>query len=273
MTSAALGPSIRVGCQTYSWQMSLDTYRGRVGHMAAVAAGAGFGGFEPEVIMLGDGWSASALRSELDRHGIALAALCLAESWLGPAETEAEAQAADRAIEAVALTGGVLNLCQLPGADRAGLAQRQRNALACLAAVSGRAADRGVRCTFHPNSPDGSVFRTAEDYEILLAGLPERVGFTPDLGHIVKGGMVPLEVLSTYRDRVDHVHYKDIDPAGDWAPTGLGVIDFAEVTRYLAETGYAGWIVMEDESPQAQADPDGAARRNAEYARVTLGLR
>jgi inosose dehydratase len=152
-------------------------------------------------------------------------------------------------------------------------ARRQRNALACLAAVSARAADRGVHCTFHPNSPAGSVFRTAEDYDVLLTGLPGRVGFTPDLGHIVKGGMEPLEVLRTYRERVDHVHFKDIDPAGNWAPTGTGVIDFAAVTWYLAGTGYRGWIVMEDESPQAQADPDGAARRNAEYARATLGLR
>lgn len=272
MTSPASG--IRLGCQTYSWQMSIGTYRGRVGHMAAVAAGAGFSGFEPEVIMLGDGWSAGALQAELDRHGITLAALCLAERWAGPAETPAEAQAADRAIEAVALArGGVLNLCQLPGDDRAGLAQRQRNALSCLAAVSARAADQGVHCTFHPNSPAGSVFRTAEDYDVLLTGLPERIGFTPDLGHIVRGGMQPLEVLATYRERVDHVHYKDIGPDGEWAPTGAGIIDFAAVTQFLADTGYRGWIVMEDESPQARTDPDGAARRNADYARATLGLR
>jgi inosose dehydratase len=266
-----LTSGIRLACQTYSWQMSIDTYRGRVPHMAAVAARAGFAGFEPEVVMLGENWSPHDLLAQLSALGIKLAALCLVERWSEPAETEQEARAADQAIEAVAMSPGtILNLCQFPGTDREGLAQRQRNALTCLSAVSGRAADRGVHCTFHPNSPAGSVFRTADDYEVLFTGLPDRIGFTPDLGHIVKGGMQPLQVLMTYRDRVDHVHYKDISAAGEWALTGTGVIDFAEVTRYLAGSGYQGWIVMEDESPTAAADPDGAARRNAEYARATL---
>jgi inosose dehydratase len=239
--------------------------------MAAVAARAGFAGFEPEVIMLGDDWSARGLLAQLQRYGMELAALCLVERWSGLTETEQEARDADRAIEAVAKSPGtILNLCQYPGPNRDGLAERQRNALACLSAVSARAADRGVHCTFHPNSPTGSVFRTADDYDVLLTRLPEPIGFTPDLGHIVKGGMQPLEVLATYGERVDHVHYKDISRTGEWALTGTGIIDFAAVTRYLARTGYAGWIVMEDESPQAQADPDSAARRNAEFARATL---
>jgi inosose dehydratase len=264
---------IRFGCQTYSWQMSIDTYRGQVAHMVATAAAAGFHGFEPEVVMLGDGWRAGDLLSELDRHDLRLAALCLVESWAGRSETPAEAAAADQAIEAVAAApGALLNLCQLPGTDRRDLAQRQRHALSCLAAVAARAADKGVRCTFHPNSPGGSVFRTAADYEVLLNGLPDDVGFTPDLGHLVRGGMDPFDVLTTHRDRIDHVHYKDIAANGSWAPTGAGVVDFPAVTRYLARTGYTGWIVMEDESPQAQADPDGAAARNAEYARTVLTM-
>jgi inosose dehydratase len=251
--------------------MSIDSYRGRLGHLAGIAAEAGFAGLEPEVVMLGDGWEPTTLLAELDRHGIALAALCLVENWRGAGETAAEAANADRAIEAVAMSPGtVLNLCPAPGADRRDLAERQRNTLRCLAGVAARAADRGVHCTVHPNSPAGSVFRTAADYEVLLDGLPAGVGFTPDLGHIVKGGMQPLEVLMTYRDRVDHIHYKDIDAAGNWVPTGTGVVDFVAVTDYLVGTGYSGWIVLEDESPQAEADPDGAAARNAEFARNVL---
>lgn len=262
---------IRYGCQTYSWQMSIDAYRGKVAHMVATAARAGFAGFEPEVVMLGEGWNAEDLLAELGRHNMNLAALCLVERWRGPVETPVETAAADKAIEAVAMSpGSILNLCQYPGYDREDLAERQRNALACLAAVSARAADRGVHCTFHPNSPPGSVFRTADDYEVLLNGLPERIGFTPDLGHIVKGGMEPLDVLTAYRERVDHIHYKDIAADGSWAPTGAGVIDFTGVTEYLAGTGYDGWIVMEDESPQAEVDPDGAVARNGEFARGLL---
>lgn len=262
---------MRFACQTYSWQMSLDAYRGKLDHMVATAAAAGFVGVEPEIVMLGEDWTPGALRAAVERHGVALAALCLVQLWRGAEETAEEARAADMAIDGVAaIPGAILNLCQLPGGDRRDLLDRQRNAIACVAAVSERAADRGVHCTFHPNSPPGSIFRTAADYRVLLDGLPGQVGFTPDLGHVAKGGMRPLDLLTTYRDRIDHIHYKDVDAAGEWAPTGDGEIDFVGATDYLARTGYQGWIVMEDESPRAQLDPDGAAVHNGQYVRTVL---
>lgn len=262
---------IRFACQTYSWQMSLATYRGRLDHMIGVAARAGFTGLEAEIVMLGEDWTAEALRDVLDRHGIALAALCLVCDWREEAETDEERHLAERVIDAVkSIPGAILNLCQYPGPDRRDLADRQRRALSCLAAISRRAADRGVDCTFHPNSPPGSIFRTATDYRILLEGLPAELGFTPDLGHIVAGGMDPLDVLRTYRDRINHIHYKDRAAEGEWAPTGEGTIDFPAVTDYLARSGYSGWIVMEDESPNAEADPDRAVMNNGSYARAVL---
>jgi hypothetical protein len=33
----------------------------------------------------------------------------------------------------------------------------------------------------------------------------------------------------------------------------------------LAKTNYTGWIVLEDESPQAEIDPMGAAAANGKY--------
>ena len=58
--------SIRFACQTYSWQMSIDRYSGRVEHMVGRAAAAGFAGFEPEVVMLGPSYlDASRLRDVL----------------------------------------------------------------------------------------------------------------------------------------------------------------------------------------------------------------
>ena len=271
LPSPAGAKGIGIACQTYSWQMSLDTYRGRLDHITRVVDAVGFPAVEAEVLMLGERWDAGSVRGQLAGRGLTLAALCLVEDWRQATETGAEQANADRAIDAVAsMPGAVLNLCQMPGADRADLSERQAAALRCVDAIAKRAADRGVHCTFHPNSPPGSVFRTADDYDVLLGGLPAGVGFTPDLGHIVKGGMDPLEVLRTYWERVDHLHVKDIDGRGEWARTGEGVIDFPAVGRFLADAGYRGWIVMEDESPHAERDPDGAAAHNAEYARTHL---
>ena len=105
----------------------------------------------------------------------------------------------------------------MPGKDRKDLRERQRRLLSCVRDVAARAEDAGVRTTFHPNSPEGSLFRTSGDYEILVGGLPGFVGFTPDLGHVARGGMDPLAVVKQYRERVNHVHAKDMDDHGRWA--------------------------------------------------------
>lgn len=255
----------RFSCQTYSWQMSIDRYRGDVGHMTSVAGRAGFTGFEPEVVMLGDDWSVDALRADLDAAGITLAALVLAEGWRGAEETPAERANAEAAIAATEALGARLVLVPLPGADRSDLRERQRAAMSCMDAVAARAADRGVASTFHPNSPAGSVFRTAEDYRVMADLLPDHLGYTPDVGHIARGGMDPLSVVREWRERVDHVHVKDLAADGTWAETGAGVVDIPGVLEFLAETGYDGWVTFEDESPAAEADPDTATIRNGRW--------
>jgi inosose dehydratase len=266
------GNGIRFGCQTYSWQMQGDAYKGRLEHMATVAAESGFAGIEPEVIMLGRYADPERAAEALDEAGLELTALAYAADWRGPRETDAEREEADRFIAFLQrFPGTPLVVVQLPYEDRENLRERQDNAIACMDAVARRAAAAGIRATVHPNSPPGSSFRTAEDYERLLDALdPAVIGFTPDVGHLANGGMDPLEVIKRYRDRVDHVHFKDIDASGTWAPTGEGRIDFPGIVSYLRDTGYTGWIVFEDESPSVEQDPDLGARRNGAYARETL---
>jgi inosose dehydratase len=263
---------MRFACQTYSWQMSGDRYKGCFDHMAAVAAESGFAGIEPETVMLGSYADPGAAAEVLGERGIALAGLAYAAPWTGREETPEEREEADRVIAFLRrFPEAMLVLVQLPGRDREHLAERRDNAISCIRAVAARAADAGLRPTVHPNSPPGSVFRTAEDYEHLLGSLEPGIGFTPDVGHLAAGGMDPLAVIRTYRDRVDHVHIKDIHADGRWAPTGEGRIDIPAVIDHLAETGYAGWVVFEDESAEAERDPDSGARRNGCYARDVLG--
>ncbi|MBM7799472.1 inosose dehydratase [Microlunatus panaciterrae] len=252
--------------------MSIDRYRGQVEHMASVASRAGFTGFEPELVMLGDDWSVSRLRHILDQHGLSLAAMVLVEEWRGPCETESERADAESVIKAVAASGGAkLVLCPFPGADRSDLAERQVNAMACMEAVAKRAADVGVHCTFHPNSPTGSVFRTAEDYRRMADLLPDLIGYTPDIGHIARGGMDPLTVIRQWRDRIDHVHVKDVAEDGTWAETGAGVVDVRGVLEHLAATDFTGWVTFEDESAAAETDPDQATAHNGDYVRTLKG--
>lgn len=263
---------IRLGCQTYTWQMSGGRYDGRLDHIIRIASEAGFSGVEPETRFLGELAEPRRLAARLEEFKIELPALTLVEDWRLPHESEDERRRADACLDLLAhFPKTLLNLCQMPGTDRKDLAERQRNLLSCVNALAARAHERGIVAGYHPNSPAGSVFRTAGDYEILLHGLDERyLGYIPDSGHIAKGGMDPLTVITTYRSRVVHVHFKDMTPAGKWAAMGEGAIDHAGITRFLVRSGFAGWIVVEDECPAAIDDPDGVTRRDGLYVNQVL---
>jgi len=262
---------MRTGCQTYAWQMSLPLYQGRIDHISEVVGHAGFSGLELEVIMLGEFATAERLRGALEPNNLELAALTLVEDWTSEHETPSEHVSADAAIALTkSFDGALLVLCQMPGKDRKDLRERQRRLLSCVRDVGARAEDAGVRTTFHPNSPEGSLFRTSEDYEILLNGLPDFVGFTPDLGHVARGGMDPLAVVQQYRERVNHVHAKDMDDHGRWVLIGTGVVPVTPVAELLQKTGYQGWFVLEDESELARRDPDGVAAQLGRYVSQVL---
>ncbi|MCU1526641.1 MAG: Xylose isomerase-like barrel protein [Frondihabitans sp.] len=262
---------MKFACQTYSWQMSLQKYRGRLTHMADVASQAGFRGFEAETILLPKNWSGSSLRRALDTAELELAALCLVGSWAHHGETAEERDHSDRVMDALAeFPDAIINLVILPGTNRDHLRERQSAALSCMSDIARRADDRGITVSFHPNSPPGSLFRIRPDYDLLLDELDPLIGWTPDSGHLAAGGMDPILTLREWGDRIRYVHIKDRDSGGNWAPTGTGVIDIPGIIDTLKGLGYDGWITFEDESPLAEQDPDNAVRLTGRYIQERL---
>ncbi len=261
--------TFRFGCQTYTWQMSYEKYRDGLDGILDTVRDCGFAGLEPEVCMLGKYRTEPArLREALVARKLELGALCLVCDWRQPSETVEERAEADRVIRYLAesFPQTVLALCQMPGKDRRGLAGRQANCLSCINAVAARAAGAGLTAAFHPNSPAGSVFRTAEDYRVMLDGLDEKVlGFAPDAGHIAKGGMDPVTIFRDARRLIRHVHFKDLGANGKWALLGEGTIDYPALLAELKAAGYRGWVMVEDESPLAETDPNAATAHNGRY--------
>lgn len=264
--------AIQYGCQTYTWQMSYEKYSQRLDHIMGVVAESGFAGIEAEVCMLGPyNENPAALAADLQEKGLQLGALCLVCDWLSPQETQSELAEADRVIAMLQthFPGTLLALCQMPQADRSNLTERQNNCIACCSAIARRASDSGVRTVMHPNSPPGSVFRIAEDYKILMDGLDSSlVGYAPDAGHIAKGDMDPVAIFREYAPAIQHVHFKDMTADGTWAEMGAGCIDFDAIVSGLESGGYQGWIMVEDESPRAEIDPDAVTRANGEYLKA-----
>lgn len=264
--------SIKIACETYTWQMPGERYKGKLDHIMSIAKKAGFEGVEPETSFFGSLSDPIKMKEKLAANGLELTALCHVEDWQQPEETALEKANAEQWIEFLQLFPDTIYLLvQMPGANRDNLPERQSNLLSCVNAISKRAADHGIVCSYHPNSPAGSIFRTREDYHILMEGLDTRyIGYTPDVGHIAKGGMDPLSIIQQYRELVNLIHYKDMDVHGNWVQTGEGAIDFHSITKFLIESDYEGWIVMEDESDLAITQPDEVTLADGEYIRKAI---
>ena len=148
--------------------------------------------------------------------------------------------------------------------------------------------ETGLRTVFHPHC--GGYVETPDEIDRLMELTDQkRVGLVLDSGHIIYGGGDPLSVLLTHRQRVWHVHFKDCDlnvaqaarnkglgylaavRAQLFCELGKGVADFASLTEALKNTGYGGWIVVEQDVFPGYGSPKASAQRSREFLRG-LGL-
>lgn len=263
----------RFGNETYTWFMkdSGAAHANRLEHMIRVTAQAGLAGIEPMHFWMGDWADPDRLSGALEEAGIALAAIALVLDWNEPQETDDERRQADALIELLKrFPGAALCTVQMP-TSRGDLEARRRHLVNNVNAVSRRAAEQGITCSFHPNSPPTSINRTPEDYEAILEGLdPQVTGWTPDVGHIANGGMDPLQTMKRWQPLINHVHYKDWDGQPEFALMGEGKVDLVAITQWLKDWGYSGWIICEDEAEAAVDDPDGVTLHDGRWVRETL---
>lgn len=130
---------------------------------------------------------------------------------------------------------------------------------------AGRAADRvravGFEPTFHHHA--GTFIETPDEIERFLAEVD--MGLTLDTGHLFIAGGDPADAVRRWGDRINHLHLKDVDLAelrrvlaagggmpevwssGAFVAFGRGDIDLTSVMDAVAERGYDGWIVVEQD--------------------------
>jgi inosose dehydratase len=144
--------------------------------------------------------------------------------------------------------------------------------------------EHGMTPTLHPH-----VGTAIEDRASVLRLISESdIKLCLDTGHLLIGGMQPLELLQNAADRVAHVHLKDVRTsvaatvsAGDtsymgavreglYAPLGDGDLDIAAIVTSLEESDYQGWYVLEQDcalfdEPAAGAGPALDVRRSIDF--------
>jgi inosose dehydratase len=210
-------------------------------------------------------FEAAAIRDALDRHDLRLVGgfvpLVLHEPTLDTAE-------ADRAAKVLAAAGAeVFNAAVIADTewspplplDDAAWKRLARH----LAEVDRRVAQHGLTLALHPHV--GTQVETAADVERVLA-LTE-VGWCLDTGHLQIGGIDPAEFARRHRERVVHVHLKDVDmavarsglslvqavQAGLFRPLGAGDVRLEAVFDGL--DGYERWLVLEQDTALTGEEP------------------
>ncbi|MGV9327798.1 sugar phosphate isomerase/epimerase family protein [Streptosporangium sandarakinum] len=169
-----------------------------------------------------------------------------------------------------------------PAVDRdlAGARERVAGALAALVPY---AAERGVRLALEPLHPmycaDRAVLSTLGQALDLAEPYPaERVGVVVDTFHVWWDPQI-LAQIARAGERIasyqvcDHLHPLPADVLLGRGVMGDGVIDFAPLTRAVAEAGYTGDIEVEIFNADVwAADPDEVlARVKARFAELIEG--
>jgi inosose dehydratase len=143
----------------------------------------------------------------------------------------------------------------------------------------------GVRAVIHPHA--GGYIEFEDELDRIAADIPADVaGLCLDTGHLDYSGMDPVATIKRYADRIDYIHFKDIDPIvykdvmsrrirffdacaeGVMCPIGRGRIDYPSLRRLLGEIHYGGYITIEQER-----DPRNAGGVLADLAASRTFLR
>ena len=121
-----------------------------------------------------------------------------------------------------------------------------------------------VRAVIHPHA--GGYIEFADEIIKVAEDIPyETAGFCLDSGHLRFSRMDPEEWIERYADRIDYLHFKDIDMTvydrvmgerirffeavaeGVMCPIGKGVINYPGILALLKKIGYSGYITIEQE--------------------------
>jgi len=137
------------------------------------------------------------------------------------------------------------------------------------------AIDQGIQIGLHPHF--GTMIETPEEIRLVMDLTNSKyVFFSPDTGHLQLGGCNILEILNTYKDRINYFHLKDVKGQPDrvnWGTVnirelGQGSIDFTGIMRFLKQINYNGWLNVEQD--RTALTPRESAAKSMDYLNKKL---
>jgi len=250
--------SINFGCQGSTWVLDYDEKADKMDQVMNDIFNAGLTGVDVQINLLGKyEKSPQFLKEELDKRGLKLAALTIPHAFVDGHASDMERKLEDYYFDYLKhFPDAIMNVPSRSGKNRNKLLQRQKEIIRGANELGKRAYEEyGIITSLHPISYETSYWKFEEDYKVLFDGLEGGyMGYTPDAGHIAMGGMDPSKILKEAMPLVKHVHYKDVANNSEWKNMGEGDIDFSKCTQILKNSGYNGWIMLEDEIGEEHAN-------------------
>ncbi len=256
----------KLGHTGITWPFTPDGAKQAIGELAELGyQGIELFGFVIDAYPGGVG----ALRDDLQRAGLQLAAAYCSVSLVDPAQRDDDLRSMTRWAEQVAqLSGDVVVVGPTASRRERYGSDDYRHVCTMIDEIARLCADTGVVACFHPHT--GTPVETREEIARVMDSVdPAVVRMAPDTGQIAKGGADPVEVVRDYAPLVGHIHLKDyiggtpivqggveVDRTGwlDYVPLGRGVVDIASILDALGEE-YSGWLMVELDGSDAALEP------------------
>ncbi|MET0358957.1 MAG: myo-inosose-2 dehydratase [Pararhizobium sp.] len=167
-----------------------------------------------------------------------------------------------------------------PGAPLdAPMSRRRHLAGGDVAAYSSRLTDFGTRLAeaygltlaYHHHLM--MVAETFDEISMIFDAAGPSVGLLLDTGHAAAAGFAYTQMIERFGDRIVHIHLKDVRApildrvrardlsfndgvrSGMFTVPGDGSLDFMPLARFVRESGYRGWLVVEAEQDPAIVPP------------------
>jgi len=143
--------------------------------------------------------------------------------------------------------------------------------LDALDTVEKMAKEYNIRIAIHNHGPGDKRYPSPLDVLRLVKDRDDRMGVCIDVGHTVRLGLDPVEVIRQCFGRLYDFHMKDVTAAaadGKATEVGRGVIDIVGVLKTLVELRYANNIGLEYE--KSENDPMPGVLESFGYMRGVL---
>ena len=264
--SSAAAAAPRIGCQTNAWPIKPGDFSGFLGVLGDLKA-LGFEGFETSFRNVqGQYADAAAARTRIEQTGVAFFGVHIFLTEYDPRTRVAPMDLVKATADGGAALGAQRLILSGAGLVKDGKVAEADLALkaAGLEEAARYCRTRNLAFAYHNHGPEFAA-DGAEITGLISRTDPALVSFLVDCGWAYRAGVDLAAFFTAHRARIAGLHLRDFK-GEQQVPLGQGEVNWAPLASAIRTSGWAGWVMAEEE--RADGSKPGASA--AGPARDTL---